>query len=159
MEAGADRGFLQPAECEFHSDHWDGIQHVGTWYSRSVAKRHERFAGSSHQVRPALRLLSTRRTHSLGCEKLHGEEERGALRFRLSPAGAWGHPSLLPSQRQVGTFRFGRRASPFPLTRFPLRNVTWNAPSSLPCKFRASPSTTSLTHKPPEMCRRQAIPR
>jgi hypothetical protein len=38
-------------------------------------------------------------------------------------AGAWVYPSLLPSQRQVGTIRKNLRASPFPLAHRLVRTV------------------------------------
>src|SRR6266704_3166981 len=57
MEDRAYRGFLQPAECESDPDHWNGLQYVGARRRWRVAERHEHFAGASHQIRRAPRLL------------------------------------------------------------------------------------------------------
>src|SRR2546428_2607188 len=59
MEDRTDCGFLQRTECQSDSDRGNGIQHVCGRHTRRVAERHEHFAGASHQIRRALRLLGS----------------------------------------------------------------------------------------------------
>src|SRR5437879_2094704 len=111
MEDRTDRGFLQYIQCQSDPNRRHGIQYVGARDARRVAERHEHFAGASHQIRPALRLL--------------GSPLRSCL-VAPGPRSAWAKPRLtraLPggwAPERIGTcsaprenLRLGR-SSPLP---------------------------------------------